>query len=177
MYDEEAEANKPPPLPVPFIKLDDKPSDQPSAVNRLTTRLSIIRERWAEDSQVFPPAYGWELGIEHDLPAYLLPDKKLGEKEWQTEFGWIEKPTMVCVLTKWRGTMHPTEQQKTAVEDSLIFIGFGKKVGLHPTLEITDYPLCVVPNACQPLFLTLDHTTIYLKAQKGTTPTVSIFVA
>jgi len=154
--------------PSPFISMTEgDPEDAPDSVNRVTIRLSMIRERWGEDSQSFPAALGWEEEVSHDSPAFVMPDLKISHHHPQKiDFGWVSSPILVCILnkTRWKGTVNPSEAQRRQIDASLVWIGFDGKT----------WPLCIGPDASQPLFVT-PGADVYVSAVQGTTPTIAIF--
>jgi len=155
-----------PELPKPFVDVSaGDPDDSPESVNRVTVRLSMIRERWSEDSQSFPSAIGWEESIYHDSPAYIVPDFKIGADALKLNLGWVEEPILICVLNKtcWKGTANPSAEQISQIKKSLVWIGFDGET----------WPLCISPDASQPLFVS-GASSVYVKAVEGN-PTIAIF--
>jgi hypothetical protein len=157
--------------PKPFVDLISIGSEKPSvsSVNRVTFRTTLVRERWAEDYQHFPPNSfsGCEVSVSHRNPAFIMPDLEISGELVVVETGWVDGPRVLCILnrTVWKGVVKPTKQQKSDVESSVVLIGFD---GL-------TFPLMISPGQCQTLLLNQGvKPRLYLVAKSGS-PKVSIF--
>lgn len=155
--------------PKPYLDLSGQPIDEKlSSINRVTYRLSFIRERGGEEYQVFPSEMwmGMEIPISHRQPAFGMPDLSVELKPHKLDLAWIKTPRLVCLLNKtcWKGVTKPTEQQVQTIKESVIQIGFSK----------SEFPLKICPGETQPMLLSPSALNIYVKAEAHH-PSLSIF--
>lgn len=153
--------------PKPFLDLSNAEVEEKlSAINRVTYRLTLVRERGGENPQVFPEAgvVAVECPVDHREAGFFMPDKLINGV-WQVNTGWIEEPTIIVVLNKtaWKGVVKPTKEQKDAIANCIVEVGF----------DGDNFPISLRPEECQPLFLKAGQR-VYVRSASGN-PTISVF--
>lgn len=98
-----------------------------SVGDRLSWRLQWYYEQTGEDVvEVSSP--GWLLTKEKECQPYVRTGPIRGSIP--LDCGFVEKPRVVIIenTTKWRGRLHPTAEQKAAVDDSHLVVLIGSEL-------------------------------------------------
>lgn len=156
--------------PIPFVDRRNEPNEEVfSSINRVTYRITMVRERGGEEYQIFPPSAwsGLEIPIEnHRDAAFILPDLILNDQVRRLDFGWVSAPRVVAVLnkTRWKGVTNPTPEQSNKIARSVVMLGFDSE----------RFPLRIAPGETQPLLISSSVLYVFVKAE-AESPVISVF--